>query len=162
MRLLVGSRSYDLTARSVVVGVGGMADEMVAHGADLIEVDAGGEPVPAPVYTTVSDESGLGRALSAGAALVRLTDPTAGGLALCAAAGAAVLVPAGAAGDAAAAGLPPDRIAVDTLLVDVTGADSPVAATAAGVIHGARIVRTTDVRGARRVCDVLAAVMDAR
>ena len=37
-----------------------------------------------------------------------------------------------------------------------------MAATAAGVIQGARIVRTTDVRGARRVCDVLAAVMEAR
>jgi hypothetical protein len=162
MRLTLGSRSYDLTARSVVVGVGGAPVEMVAQGADLIEVDVAGGAAPAPVYTTVGDEGGLGRALSAGAALVRLTDPTAGGLALCAAAGAAVLVPAGAAGDAAAAGLPPDRIAVDTLLVDVTSADSPAAATAVGVIHGARIVRTTDVRGARRVCDVLAAVMEAR
>jgi len=162
MRLTVGSRSYDLTARSVVVGVGGAPEEMVAEGADLIEVDVAAGAAPAPVYTTAYDEGDVGRALSAGAALVRLTEPTAGGLALCAAAGAAVLVPAGAAGDAEAAGLPPDRIAVDTLLVDVTAADSPVAATAAGVIHGARIVRTTDVRGARRVCDVLAAVMEAR
>ena len=164
MRLTLGSRSYDLTTRSVVVGVGGAPEEMVAQGADLVEIDteAGAGPAPAPVFTTACDEGDIGRALSAGAALVRLTDPSAGGLALCAAAGAAVVVPAGAGGDAAAAGLPPDRIAVDTLLVDVTGADSPVAATAAGVIHGARIVRTTDVRGARRVCDVLAAVMEAR
>ena len=160
MRLALGSRSYDLTTRSMVIGVGGAPEEMVAEGADVIEVDDG--PAPAPVFTTASDEGGLGRALSAGAALVRLTDPTAGGLALCAAAGASVLVPAGAAGDAGAAGLPPDRIAVDTLLVDVTGAEVPMAATAAGVIKGARIVRTTDVRGARRVCDVLAAVMEAR
>jgi len=162
MRLTLGSRSYDLTARSVVVGVGGAPEEMVAEGADLIEVDVAAGAAAAPVYTTAYDEGDVGWALSAGAALVRLTEPTAGGLALCAAAGAAVLVPAGAAGDAEAAGLPPDRIAVDTLLVDVTAADSPVAATAAGVIHGARIVRTTDVRGARRVCDVLAAVMEAR
>ena len=162
MRLTLGSHGYDITTRSVVVGVGGVAEEMVADGADLIEVSAGAGPAPAPVYTTASDEGDLGRALSAGAALVRLTDPTAGGLALCAAAGAAVLVPAGAARDAEAAGLPPDRIAVESLLVDVTGADVPVAATAAGVIRGARIVRTTDVRGARRVCDVLAAVMEAR
>lgn len=162
MRLTLGSRGYDLTTRSVVVGVGGVPAEMVAEGADLIELDAGAGPAPAPIFTTASDEGSLGRALSAGAALVRLTDPTAGGLALCAAAGASVLVPAGAAGDAEAAGLPPDRIAVDSLLVDVTGADLPVAATAAGVIRGARIVRTTDVRGARRVCDALAAVMEAR
>lgn len=162
MHLTLGSRSFDLTARSVVVGVGGPPEEMVALGADLIDLEAGAGAGAAPLYTTACDEAGLGRALSAGAALVRLTDPSAGGLALCAAAGAAVLVPAGAAGDAAAAGLPPDRIAVDTLLVDVTRADSPVAATAAGVIHGARIVRTTDVRGARRVCDVLAAVLEAR
>ncbi len=159
MRLTLGSRSYDLTTRSVVIGVGGAAAEMVAQGADVIEVDEG--PAPAPVYTT-ADEGGLGRALSAGAGLVRLTDPTAGELALCAAAGAAVLVPAGAAGDAEAAGFPPDRIVRDTLFVDVTAADFPAAATAAGVIRGARIVRTTDVRGSRRVCDVLAAVMEAR
>jgi len=109
-----------------------------------------------------SDEGSLGRALSAGAGLVRLTDPTAGELALCAAAGAAVVVPAEAAGDAEAAGFPPDRIVRDTLLVDVTAAAFPAAATAVGVIRGARIVRTTDVRGTRRVCDVLAAVMEAR
>lgn len=160
MRLTLGSRSYDLTTRSVVIGVGGVPEEMAAEGADLVEVDDG--PAPAPVYTTATDEGDLGRALSAGAGLVRLTGPTAGQLALCATTGAAVVVPAGAAGDARAAGLPPDRIVSDSLLVDVTAADCPVAATAAGVIRGARIVRTTDVRGARRVCDVLAAVMEAR
>ena len=160
MRLTLGHRSYDLTTRSLVIGVGGVPEEMVADGADVVEVDEA--PAPAPVYTTASDEGDLGRALSAGAGLVRLTDPTAGGLALCAASGASVLVPAGAAGDAEAAGLPPDRIVSDSLLVDATAADCPVAVTAAGVIRGARIVRTTDVRGARRVCDVLAAVMEAR
>ena len=44
----------------------------------------------------------------------------------------------------------------------MTGRECPMAATAVGVIRGARIVRTDDVRGARRVCDVLAAVMEAR
>lgn len=160
MRLTVGSRSFDLITRSLVIGVGGIPEEMVAQGADMIEVDGG--PAPAPAYTTASDEAGLGRALSAGAGLVRLTDPTAGELALCAAAGAAVLVPAGAAGAAEAAGLAPDRIVPDSLFVDVTAAHFPAAATAAGVIAGARVVRTTDVRGTRRVCDVLAAVMGAR
>ena len=160
MRLTLGSRSYDLTTRSVVIGVGSAPAEMVAQGADVIELDDG--PVPAPVYTTASDEGDLGRALSAGAGLVRLTDPTPGALALCAAAGAAVLIPTGAAGDAEAAGFPPDRVVGDTLFVDVTAAGFPVAATAVAVIRGARIVRTTDVRGSRRVCDVLAAVMEAR
>ena len=160
MRLTLGSRSYDLTTRSVVIGVGGVPEEMVAEGADVIEVDDG--PAPAPIYTSAPDEGALGRALSAGAGLVRLTSPTAGELALCAAAGAAVLVPAEAAGDAEAAGFPPERIVRDTLFVDVTAADSPMAATAAGVIRGARIVRTTEVRATRRVCDVLAAVMEAR
>jgi hypothetical protein len=154
MRLTLGSRSYDLTTRSVVIGVGGVPEEMVAEGADVIEVDDG--PAPAPVYTTASDEGDLGRALSAGAVLVRLTDPTAAELGLCMAAGASVLVPAGAAG------LPPDRIAVDALFLDVTAADFPAAATAAGFIRGARLMRTTDVRSVRRVCDVLAAVLEAR
>jgi hypothetical protein len=160
MRLSLGSRNYDLTTRSVVIGVGGAPAAMVADGADAIEVDDG--PAPALVFTTASDEGGVGRALSAGAGLVRLTDPTAGALALCAAAGAAVVVPAEAAGDAEAAGFPPDRILRDTLFLDVTAAGFPMAATAVGVIRGARIVRTTDVLGARRVCDVLAAVMEAR
>ena len=160
MHLTLGSRSYDLTTRSVVIGVGSAPEDMVAEGADVVEADEG--PAPAPVFTTATDEGSLGRALSAGAGLVRLTDPTAGELALCAAAGAAVVVPAAAAGDAEAAGFPPDRIVRDTLFVDVTGADFPPAATAVGVIRGARIVRTADVRGTRRVCDVLAAVMEAR
>lgn len=156
MRITIGSTSYDLTTRALVIGVGDAAE-----GADLVELDIGAGPAPvsAPGYATASDDGAVGRALSAGAGLVRLTQPTTGALALCAAAGAAVVVPADRAGDT---GLPSDRVVADTLLVDVTAAACPVAATAAGVIRGARIVRTTDVRGARRVCDVLAAVMEAR
>jgi hypothetical protein len=48
------------------------------------------------------------------------------------------------------------------LFVDVTGAECPTAATAVAVIRGARLIRTADPRGARRVCDVLAAVLEAR
>ncbi len=48
------------------------------------------------------------------------------------------------------------------LLVDVTDAGCPTAAVAVAVIRGARLIRTADPRGARRVCDVLAAVMEAR
>ena len=39
--------------------------------------------------------------------------------------------------------------------------DASLAATAVGVAGGCRIVRTHDVRGTRRVCDVLAAVLEA-
>ncbi|MDQ3990477.1 MAG: hypothetical protein M3291_15050, partial [Actinomycetota bacterium] len=52
--------------------------------------------------------------------------------------------------------------AVHPLFVDVTQAECPTAAVAVAVIRGARLVRTADVRGARRVCDVLAAVLEAR
>lgn len=38
--------------------------------------------------------------------------------------------------------------------------DASLAATAIGVTRGCRIVRAHDVRGARRVCDVLAAVLE--
>ena len=39
--------------------------------------------------------------------------------------------------------------------------DASLAATAVGVSGGCRIVRTHDVKGTRRVCDVLAAVLEA-
>jgi dihydropteroate synthase len=35
-----------------------------------------------------------------------------------------------------------------------------LAATAIGVVKGCRIIRAHDVRGTRRVCDVLAAVLE--
>lgn len=152
MHLTIGSTSYDLTTRALVIAVG-----RVTEGADLIELDDGAGPAPLPVYAVAPDDAGVGRALSAGAGLVRLTAPNAGALALCAAAGAAVVVPAGTG-----AGLLPDRVVPDSLLVDVTDHEHPVAATAVGVIQGARLVRTADARGARRVCDVLAAVLEAR
>ena len=97
-----------------------------------------------------------------GPGLVRLPAPNADLLAECAAAGATVVVPLEWVDAAKAAGLTPDRIVPDTLVLDVTGAECPIAATAVGVIRGARVVRTADVRGARRICDVLAAVMEAR
>ena len=97
-----------------------------------------------------------------GPGLVRLPSPTADLLAQCVAAGATVVVPLEWVDAAKAAGLTSDRIVPETLVLDVTGAECPMAATAVGVIRGARVVRTADVRGARRVCDVLAAVMEAR
>jgi hypothetical protein len=107
MLLTLGSRTYDVTTRSLVIAAAGTAPD----GADLVEV-AG----PDPLYVAPADEAG--------------GEPT--------------------------------LIVRDTLFVDVAGADCPTAAVAVAVIRGARVVRTADVRGARRVCDVLAAVLEAR
>jgi hypothetical protein len=142
MRLVLGSRQYDLTTRALVLGLSGA-------------------PEDGPMFAVACDEAAVERALADGADLVRLTHPSAGSLKRCAAAGAAVVVPADACSDATAAGLAAERIVPDTLLVEVGAGAGALAATVAGVIGGARIVRTADVRAARRVCDVLAAVWEA-
>lgn len=162
MRLTLGPRSYDLTTRALVMGVLGAPGDLVDQGADIVEMDLPDRPVPVPVCVLAGDEAAVDLALAGGATLIRLPSPDAATLARCAAGGAAVIVPAACADEAAASGLTPDRIVPDARLVDVTGSDSPAAAAAVGVVRGARIVRTADVRGARRVCDVLAAVMEAR
>jgi hypothetical protein len=69
-----------------------------------------------------------------------------------------------------AAGVTDDRMVVEgvragspyPVLVDACDTQCPVAVTAAGLVTGARIVRTGDVRGARRICDVLAAILETR
>jgi hypothetical protein len=128
MRLLLGSRSYDLDTRALVIG---LED---APGADLVE----GAPEG---FATATDESELDAALAAGACLVRLTAPTAAQLRRCEEAGVAVVD--------------------ERLFLDVAGEPCPLPAVAAGVVSGARIVRTTDVRAARRVADVIAAILEA-
>ncbi|MDQ4068778.1 MAG: hypothetical protein M3203_04790, partial [Actinomycetota bacterium] len=138
MRMTIGARTYDLATRALVV-----SDDLFT-------------------FAAAGDEAALERALAGGADLVRLAEPTPAMLARCASAGVSVMVPPSALATAQAAGLPSDRIVPDTLLLDVTGSECPIAATAVGVVRGARIVRTDDVRGARRICDVLAAVLEAR
>ena len=166
MRLTLGPRTYDLRSRALVMGTLGTVEELVGQGADLVELASlDRQPaMPVPACVTASDEAAVGRALAAGASLVHLPQPTPAGLRMCAAAGVAVLVPPGAAGDAAGAGVFRERIVPESLLLDVTAVTCPMAATAVGVIQGARIVRApvADIRGARRVVDVLAAVMEAR
>jgi hypothetical protein len=162
MRLTLGSRTHDLTTRALVMGTDGRA---AADGADVVDVGAAG-PVsqdrpPVPVCVLAADDASVGRALAWGAELIRLPSPSAAALASCAAAGATVLVGAGDVIAAATAGLPPDRILPAAAVLDVTGVPCPLAATVAGVLRGARVVRTDDVRGARRVRDVLAAIMEA-
>ena len=162
MRLTLGSRSYDLTSRALVLGALGAPGDPIAEGADMVEPGHPGRWGRVPVCATAGDAPGLERALAAHATLVRLPAPTEASLHRCAEAGVAVLVPSAAVTDAGAAGIPADRIVDDTLWLDVTGEPCPVAATAVGVIRGARIVRTAQVRAARRICDVLAAVLEAR
>lgn len=162
MRLTLGSRSYDLTTRALVLAARDALGDPMADGADLVEEAHPRRSAPQPTYAPAADLPALERAVAAGAALVRLPEPSERALLRCAAASVAVVVPRDAVAAAVAAGLAGDRIVPDTLVVDVTDAPCPVAATAVAVVRGARIVRTTEVRGARRVCDVLAAVMEAR
>lgn len=162
MRLTLGARSHDLSGRALVLGALGAPGDAVAEGADLVEPGHPGRWGALPVCATAWDEPGLERALAAHAALVRLQAPTPATLRRCAAAGVAVIVPPAALEEARAADLPADRVVSSALVLDVTGERWPTAATAVGVIRGARIVRTADVHGARRICDVLAAVLAAR
>ena len=158
MPLRLGGRTYDLTTRALVVAASGTPPDVAQRWADLVEVDS----AAVPVFAMVTDDDALERALTGGAVLLRLTDPAPRALERCAAAGAAVMVAPEREDAARAAGLPADRIVPEALLLDVTDLEHPLAATAVGVVRGARVVRTADVRGARRICDVLAAVMEAR
>lgn len=164
MRLNLGSRSHDLTSRALVIGVGPDAGAPAGHGADLVELtDAPASTgVGVPTAAVVGHPAELDFALGSGAVLVRLLRPSAADLARCAAAGVAVVVPAARMADAAAAGLAEAKVASAELFVDLVDSDDPLAAAVAGVIRGARLIRTGDVRAVRRVCDVLAAVMEAR
>lgn len=162
MHLTLGHRRYDLRTRALVMGALRPPDELVAQGADILELEGPYGAMPLPVCVPAPDEASVATALSGGADLIRLLQPRRQSLDLCAAAGVTVLVADSAVEEAAAAGLPPERIIGASLLLDVTGEHCPVAATAVGVIKGARVVRTDDVRAARRICDVLAAVLEAR
>ena len=175
MHLSLGPRTYDLTTRALVMGavdrVASVADA-VREGADIVEVGHVDGPFASdvPVCLAVPEGCGTEEALASGAALVRFDGaPSSDAYGACAKAGASVVIAAGEIGSAERAGVPPDRIVVldgdlagrYPVLVDVTASPSPTAATAVAVVRGARIVRTGDVRGARRICDVLAAVTEA-
>lgn len=177
MRLFLGHRSYDLGTSALVMGTVGRAgsvDDAVSAGADIVEVGdiAGLARAAVPVCVVPPDDGVLAASLAAGASMVRMgPGGSTAAYAMCATAGVAVIVDSGAAAVAEAAGVRSDRIVVEggpgaaggrfPVLVDVTRCSTPVAATAACVVRGARIVRTDDVRGARRICDVLGALMRA-
>jgi hypothetical protein len=144
MRLALRRQSYDLTTRALVV--------------------AGHAPTPVgvPLCAVAADDQSVDAALAAGADLVRLLAPTTAAYGACAAAEVAVIVPADTGiAEARAAGLPPEAIVPDAVFLDVTGLPCQLSATVVGVLRGARVVRTDGVEAARRVCDVLAAIMEA-
>ena len=164
MRLALGSRRYDLTSRALVMATvrrATAAGEAVAEGADVVEVDEIDGEAEVPICVAAGDDAAVVAAVVAGAQLVRLSAPTPTAYTTCADAGVAVVVPDGATAAARAAGLDAERIVPEGLVVDVVGAPCPLAAMVVGVIRGARIVRTTNPRQARRVVDVLAAVLEA-
>lgn len=176
MRLTIGTRSFDLTTRALVMGTVGRAGSVARtheEGADIVEVACVEDMTQdgAILCLAPADDAELTSAVAAGAHLIRLgADASTAAYRLCAGAGTAVVVAATAVSAAEAAGVRGDRIVVADgagrgdrrpVMVDVTGCTCPLAATAVGVVQGARIVRTADARGARRVCDVLAAVWES-
>jgi dihydropteroate synthase len=138
--------------------------------------------VDVPLAVTTASSGVVDAALAAGAVIATnpgdLADPAY--LAAVAVASASIVVPRGAlAEQAEAAGIRHPRIVVD---VDLAGlvASSDSAATgyamchsasgvgeadlgayALAVTHGVRLLRTADVRGARRVAAVIAAILEA-
>lgn len=173
------------------------AGALVADGADALLVAGGEGPVveavevlaaahEAPVGVASASAGVAVAAFEAGAAFAEDRPGSAGPEWLAAAAGAGATVvlavpgPAGAAAldaraaQAEAAGIPPERIALDPgfpfpgagragrpLVLDL-GPRPALAAACVGVALGYRVVRATDVRAARRVADAVAAVLEAR
>jgi hypothetical protein len=176
VRVALGSYEFDVTRRALVVGpvVGpdsvDVAEHLVAAGADALELDAVGADVArvrarldVPIVVRFGDTESLRSALAAGASAAVVpggsADPEQ--LELIVAAAASVVIDPGALATVTAlerAGLPPSRI-VSAAITDPGSGPGPVAAA---ITAGVRVVRTTDVRTARRVADVLAAVMAAR
>jgi dihydropteroate synthase len=171
--------------------VGRQARDLVAAGADVVDLgraDAASDAeecdlllaalaearaaVDVPLCLGTTRPAVASAAAAAGAAMVDVGGPDTVLLGqACLGAGAVAVVSPGAD----AAGFDPSRVVVRTgdvaqarrlassgraVLLDVP-ARCRVAAMAAGVVLGARLLRTDDVREARRVCDVLAAVWGA-
>lgn len=179
------------------------AGALVADGADALVVDGGDGVVEggvglveavevlaaahqAPVGVASTSTGVAAAAFDVGAAFAEDGSGSAGPDWLSAAAGVGatvVLAVPGAAGAAAldaraaqaeAAGIRPERIALDPgfpfpgagraghpLVLDL-GPRPALATACVGVALGYRVVRTTDVRTARRVADAVAAVLEAR
>ncbi|MGH9279784.1 MAG: hypothetical protein ACRD12_17010 [Acidimicrobiales bacterium] len=173
MRLTLGATTYELATRPLVIGVldANVADAvadvpeaakaLVALGADIVQVEGDAADL-------VEDPGSAG---SGAAVVVRVR-----GVHDLAARREALVR---RAHEVEAAGIPPERVVVDPgldeapellgqarrfaelgypLLVRASGA----AEIALAVTGGCRLVMTHDVPTARRVCDVLAAILEAR
>jgi hypothetical protein len=172
------SECYDLRTRALVVApvdadatplpqLCRWGKGLLAEGADVVEVTGGGVE---QVLAAVDALSEGGRPVLTASAPAAVQT------------GAALVVSAAdAAAAGAGAGLPSDRIVLDVsprlrpcpddlalgypLLTSARSStgdrDRELAAAALAVSAGCRLVRTTDVRGVRRVCVVLAAVLRA-
>lgn len=200
--LVMGMLGADRSSPDELVALGadmvslqvGAGDPVAVHAAVARLVGC----APVPVAVEAADAAGSAAAVEAGAAMV-LGAPAAATVAA-ARAGAVVVLrapgpggldtgPGGLdadraelgrrAGEAEAAGLPPDRIVIDPSLAasparlggarrfadlgyPVLVRHSGAAEIALAVAGGCRLVQTRDVRTARRVCDVLAAILEAR
>lgn len=192
MLIRLGDRAYDLASRALVlatvpadgadlveVEIAGVEEAVRNHRVPVVATVTGPADVRAACdagAVAVVDPCGLAdaatvtAAAAAGVAIVGLLDHEADAADLVqrARAAEALGMPTGCIllGPALPAG--PGMLAtarrLATLgypLVYSTG-DSPTAAIATAVTGGCRVVRTGDVRAARRVCDVLAAILGAR
>lgn len=129
-------------------------------------------PLGVPVVVDTSSAEVLGAALAAGAVVASDTTGTAGPdhLAVAATAGASVVLSPSQLEAAERAGIPAGRILVDVDLEreepspgwswSVSADDE--ARWSLAIALGARVLRTSEVRRARRVADVMAAVLEAR
>jgi hypothetical protein len=174
----------DLRSRVLVVGVvpvprfgresevAATAVAVAASGADLVDVSLGPRLVgparhasPAPVVATVMSLEAAAVAGRAGAALALVPSDVvaaASGDDLRAVGVPVVVVvadPAGVAGAVALAARVGTPAAFDSTRLPVADA---LAAEALAVTDGCRLVRTADVRRARRVAEVLGALLGAR
>jgi len=167
------------------------AEAHVAAGADPVELDAAGmqeddEPasmvdslvarVGLPLVVRVDEPTMLTAALAAGASVV--AGPVAAHVVAVASTGASVMLTTAEAGEAI--GVPRSQVMVEPgpdglqqlrqglaaqgwpVVLSTIGCHASGAAQALGIALGARILRTTDVRTARRTADVMAAVLAAR
>ncbi len=194
MQVVLGSSTYDVSHRAVVIGrldaIAGdksrradacrEAKLLVTLGADALAIDAATASGPARNAAEGAADTGAGAAglaarvdalrSCAGVPVVVASSRIDVGLAA-AHAGASVLLPPDAVNRAIAGGVPAEAVLLDggeqtdapaarhAYPVVVTTVDAATHAVA--IVSGLRLLRTRDVQAARRVADVLAAIVDA-
>jgi hypothetical protein len=169
VQVVLGSSTYDVSHRALVIGlldplvddeaVREQASALVALGADALAVDAADTATAVALVSFLRSEVPVVVATSRIDVVVEA-----------ARAGAPVLMAADLAPAAIANGVPADAILLDAggHIATPPGPVHPLvvstgnaAAHAVAIVCGVRLLRTRDVRGARRVADVMAAVLGA-